>query len=82
MNNITHLLFDWDDTLMVDNTTQNCAMAYWSEVRACDGVVELLPTLSEKYTCAVASNAADSDAVLMKKAFERVNLAQYFTFFL
>jgi len=82
MKNITHLLFDWGDTLMADDATQTGAMAYWSEVRVCGGVLELMPQLSKKYICAVVTNAADSDGELMKKAFERVNLAQYFTFFL
>jgi putative hydrolase of the HAD superfamily len=81
IENITHLIFDWGDTLMVDDPAQDGAMAFWDDVRACEGVAELLPLLSAKYTCAVASNAADSDAGLMKKAFERVGLAEYLACF-
>ena len=82
LNNTNHLIFDWGDTLMVDDLTQNGAMAYWSEVHACDGVAELLPRLSAKYVCVVASNAVDSDAGLIRKAFERVKLAKYITHYL
>jgi len=81
LNNITHLIFDWGDTLMVDDATQIGAMAFWSEVFACDGVLELLPRLSAEYVCTVASNATDSDANLMRKALARVELAEYLTHF-
>jgi ribosomal protein S18 acetylase RimI-like enzyme len=81
IENITYLIFDWGDTLMVDDPAQDGAMAFWDDIRACEGVVVLLPLLSAKYTCAVASNAVDSDSGLMKKAFERVGLAEYLACF-
>jgi putative hydrolase of the HAD superfamily len=75
---IKHLLFDWGDTLMVDDPALKTPMATWDKVSACDGVLEAMPRLSGRVTCSVASNASDSDVTLMKKAFERVKLDGYF----
>jgi putative hydrolase of the HAD superfamily len=79
---IKHLLFDWGDTLMVDNPTFSTPMAEWDNVSACDGVSETLPKLAEILPCSVVSNALQSDGLMMKKAFERVNLTPFLTHFL
>ncbi|MDR3313688.1 MAG: HAD family hydrolase [Oscillospiraceae bacterium] len=81
-NAVTHLLFDWGDTLMADCPERPEPMADWPHVAACDGVAEALPLLAESFTCAVASNCTASDAALMQKAFARVGLAQYFAQFI
>ena len=79
---IRYLLFDWGDTLMRDDPQATGAMCDWPEVAAMPGVAAFLPRLAEKYTCVVLSNAVESDAVLMEKAFERVELAGCFHAFL
>jgi putative hydrolase of the HAD superfamily len=79
---IKHLLFDWGDTLMVDNPALSTPMAEWDSVSACDGVSETLPKLAVILPCSVVSNASQSDGLMMKKAFERVNLSSYLTHFL
>jgi putative hydrolase of the HAD superfamily len=79
---IKHLLFDWGDTLMVDNPTFSTPMAEWDSVSACTGVSETLPKLATLLPCSVVSNASQSDGLMMKKAFERVNLTSYLTHFL
>jgi len=82
MNNIHCLLFDWGDTLMLDDPSDTSEMYTWETITPMDGVVDLMPQLSRKYTCAVVSNASASNAVTMKMAFERVSLAQYFHTFI
>jgi putative hydrolase of the HAD superfamily len=79
---IKHLLFDWGDTLMVDNPDLVSPMAEWESVSACDGVAETLSKIVSIIPCSVVSNAAQSDGLMMKKAFERVNLTSYLTHFL
>jgi putative hydrolase of the HAD superfamily len=79
---IKHLLFDWGDTLMVDNPALTTPMAEWDSVSACTGVTETLPKLAVLLPCSVVSNASQSDGLMMKKAFERVNLTSFLTHFL
>ena len=77
-HHILCLLFDWGDTLMVDYPHYIGAMVTWPQVTPMKGVRSLMPQLSEQYQCAVLSNAGDSDAALMKKAFEKAGLEQFF----
>ena len=63
---------------MVDYPQYKGSMAFWETVSPMPDVLETVPILSEKYKCIVASNAGDSDAELMKKAFERIVLDKYF----
>ena len=81
INNVRYLFFDWGDTLMVDYPQYSGAMATWPQITLMKGVIELLPQLSKKYKCVVLSNAVESDAGLMKQAFEKVNLDNYFCLF-
>lgn len=74
------LVFDWGDTLMRDFPQFEGPMAYWSHVEAMVGIKDALPPLFERYICCVASNAGDSDAELMGKALERVDIRRYFTY--
>ena len=53
-------------------------MVFWDKIEAMPGVAEIMPILFDKYKCIVVSNAKDSNAELMKKAFERINLDIYF----
>lgn len=70
-------LFDWGDTLMVDFQDQQGKMCHWSKVQAVDGALEVLAELSKNNFIYVATNAADSAEIEIKKAFDRVELAQY-----
>ncbi len=81
-NNIKYLFFDWGDTLMADYPQYSGAMVTWPQITPMKGVVEFLPKLSEKYKCVVVSNAVESDAALMKQAFEKVHLDNYFYLFI
>ena len=82
MDKITCLLFDWGDTLMLDDPQYTGSMAFWDTVSPMPGVAETLPLLHKHFKCIVASNAGDSDAALMRQAFRRVDLDQYFAGFI
>ena len=82
MDKIKYLLFDWGDTLMVDYPQYKGSMAFWGNVTAMPGVTETMPLLCKHYKCIVASNAGDSDARLMRQAFERIALDRYFSGFI
>ena len=73
-----YLLFDWGDTLMKDHPQCDSPMAFWKNIEPMPGVIETMPVLYDKYQCIVVSNAKDSNAELMKKAFERIELDRYF----
>jgi len=78
MSGIRLIIFDWGDTLMRDFPEQAGPMAYWPEVQLMPGAVNLLDYLHGRFACCVASNAGDSDAELLRKALERVEIAHYF----
>ena len=82
MNEIKCLLFDWGDTLMVDYPQYKGSMAFWEKVSPMPGVLETMPILHKRYNCIVASNAGDSDAGLMKQAFERIALDKHIAGFI
>jgi HAD superfamily hydrolase (TIGR01509 family) len=77
-SSIRALIFDWGDTLMRDLPQYKGAMAFWPEVEVLPGVVEALGALAGRFTCCVASNAGDSDVVLMSQALDRVGIGRYF----
>ncbi len=81
MENITHLIFDWGDTLMADDPNIKQAMYLWDKITVMQGVAETMPYLHGKYVCTVGSNAGESDALAMKKAFERVSLDSCFDYY-
>jgi len=81
MKNITHLIFDWGDTLMADDPDIKQAMYLWDKITVMQGVAETMPYLHGKYVCTVGSNAGESDALAMKKAFERVSLDGCFDYY-
>ncbi len=75
---ITTIIFDWGDTLMVNFPQYSGPMADWPEVQAMPGAEKILASLAPNYRLVLASNAAESDAGLVKKALTRVNLDGYF----
>lgn len=81
MENIKYLLFDWGDTLMIDYPEYKGAMVTWERVSPMPEVLETMPELSKLFPCAVASNAIESNAELMKQAFKRVQLDCFFSLF-
>lgn len=72
-----HILFDWGDTLMVDNPNYSGPMYQWPEIEPCEGASNVLATLSASYECHVATNAADSSEQDIWSAFNRCGLDQF-----
>ena len=72
------LIFDWGDTVMRVFPGYAGPMADWPEVAAVPGVEAALATLAPHHLLALATNAADSGAALVRAALQRVGLARYF----
>jgi len=70
------ILFDWGNTLMVDDG-QPGSMAEWPRVVAVPGAAEALAALHGRYRLCVATNADDSGAAEVMAALGRVGLARF-----
>ncbi len=70
-------LFDWGNTLMVDDPRQTSKMYLWPELNVVPGAQKLLAELANTHAIYLATNAADSNQDDIRLAFERVGLAQY-----
>ena len=70
-------LFDWGDTLMIDFPDVTGKMCDWEVVEAVNGAKEALEVLSKHSQIYVATGAADSTELEIKRAFERVGLNQF-----
>lgn len=70
-------LFDWGDTLMIDNPSQTGKMCDWPQVEATPHALETLRRLSQYAVIYVATNAEDSVESEVQKAFFRVGLDDY-----
>ena len=71
---IDAVLFDWGDTLMVDDGSQTGPMATWPKVAAVDGAQETLRRLRPHYRLLVATNADESSGPDVRAALARVGL--------
>ena len=81
MKQLTHIVFDWGDTLMRYFPEKPGAMAHWDYIEVLDGVEKTLVKLSRKYCLAVATNAGVSDTSLMRFALKRGGIESYFSHF-
>lgn len=70
-------LFDWGDTLMVDFPDVSGKMCDWEVVEAVSGAKAALKALSKQSQIYIATGAADSTELDIKRAFERVGLSQF-----
>ena len=70
-------LFDWGDTLMVDFPNAKGKMCDWEVVEVIYGAKETLAALSTRAKIYIATGAADSTELEIKKAFDRVDLNKY-----
>lgn len=77
------IVFDGGDTLVVVDPALSGPMAFWPRLEAVTGVRKMLEELNRGYRLVVGSNAADSDAALIKAAMVRLGLdgpfSAYFT---
>lgn len=78
---IKNLIFDWGDTIMIDDQNMTLPMYKWEKILIVPNAEIVLKELKSEYKMVVASNAGVSNAIDMKKAFERVNISKYFDLF-
>ena len=72
-----HYLFDWGDTLMVDQPENPVPMCEWEEVCEVKGAAKLLAILNENAYCHLATNSDSTNEQQIRKALGRVELNQY-----
>lgn len=70
--------FDWGDTVMRVFPEYRGPMARWPEVEAVPGAEVTLRALRKHYRLALATNAIDSGALLVREALARVGLEDLF----
>ncbi len=75
---ITTLVFDWGNTIMVDDGQYSGKMMDWPSVQAIEGSYDTLKLLSAEYQLVLASNAEDSTPQDIYSALEKVNLDSFF----
>jgi putative hydrolase of the HAD superfamily len=75
---VSTLVFDWGNTVMQVLPQYNGPMAEWEQVFAVPGITEALTKLKKRYSLALATNATDSDAMLVRKALMRIDLDTFF----
>ncbi len=72
------VMFDWGNTLMEELSGFPGPMHIWGTVQATPGIHEVLTALRGKYNLVVATNAVESNAIMVQKALKRVDLDEYF----
>jgi FMN phosphatase YigB (HAD superfamily) len=73
------ILFDWGDTVMKDDPSQNAPMVAWPQVEMVAGVEALLESLhTHGRIIALATSADVSDEAQIRGALARINLDRYF----
>lgn len=77
INKGTTFLFDWGNTLMYDDPTQQGKMYLWPTVEAVEGAQAALQSLSKHHAIYIATSAQDSKEAEIQKAFQRVGLDQF-----
>ncbi len=76
---IDHVIFDWGDTIMRDDPSRIDAMYLWPKVELVEGVAACLAKLGESHKLLIATSAAASDEVMVRKALARVEVDRYFS---
>lgn len=72
------VVFDWGDTVMRVFPEYEGPMVHWPRVEAVPGVEEALLALHPRYRLALATNAAESGAALVRAALRRVGVEEHF----
>jgi FMN phosphatase YigB (HAD superfamily) len=73
------ILFDWGDTVMVDDPAQTAPMVAWPEVRAVPGIERVLAYLQASGRRLVLATSADVSTVTqIRGALARVGLDTFF----
>jgi FMN phosphatase YigB (HAD superfamily) len=74
------VLFDWGDTVMLDDPALSAPMVEWLSVTAVPGIEQVLAYLQASGRQIILATSADvSDEEQIRGALRRVRLADYFT---
>jgi FMN phosphatase YigB (HAD superfamily) len=74
------ILFDWGDTVMYDDPASTVPMAEWAEVRAVEGIADVLADLhASGRQIVLATGAMISDESQIRGALARAGLDSYFS---
>ena len=76
---ISAYIFDWGNTLMIDDPNESGPMYQWTQVSLCPYVVETLSALSSHTPCYLATNAKDSSKEDIRMALQRVEISSFIT---
>lgn len=71
------VLFDWGDTLMVDNPSMKASMAYWPKVETVAGAADCLEAIKPGRILGLATGAEISTEAEIRLALARVNLSEW-----
>ena len=77
-NQLTTIVFDWGNTIMIDDPRFSGKMKDWPEVKLIDGAFDVLDKLSNKYSLILATNAEDSNTEDIYEALKRVKINSFF----
>jgi len=72
------MVFDWGNTIMLDNGQFDGKMMGWPKAQAVDGAYQTLKILAEDYKLVLATNAEDSSIQDITKALNKVHLDSFF----
>ena len=75
--NFKHYLFDWGDTLMVDQPENQVPMSEWEEVCEVEGANKLLAVLNKNSHCHLATNSMSTNEQQIRKALNRAGINQF-----
>jgi putative hydrolase of the HAD superfamily len=79
ISSITHIFFDWGDTVMIDDPASTTSMLEWEVVQRVPGIEEVLALLKANgKTIVLATSAAVSDEDQIRLALARVGLDSFF----
>jgi HAD superfamily hydrolase (TIGR01509 family) len=79
LSSITHVFFDWGDTVMIDDPASTTSMLEWEVVEPVSGVEALLALLKTNgKTIILATSAAVSTEEQIRLALARVGLDSFF----
>ena len=79
ISSITHVFFDWGDTVMIDDPAVTTSMLEWEVVQRVPGIEAVLTLLrTNGKTIVLATSAAVSDEGQIRLALARVGLDSFF----
>ena len=80
MVKLTHIIFDWGNTIMRDHGLPG-PMKDWDNVENIEGIEKVLEELHKNFILIIATSADHSNTADMKAALKRVGVDHFFKYF-